>query len=138
MIRQILLVRHGETEGESSIRYHGSTDVALSDEGRAHMSAARLRLPGGNLYDLVVSSPLQRAFESAEILAPGVPTVLEADELEEGSPLIAGLKGQLAQTLSAEYSEQLTKAMRDEVGVETNEEALEAVRVQLVGNGNSL
>ena len=33
-LNRILLVRHGETEGESSIRYHGSADVALSEEGR--------------------------------------------------------------------------------------------------------
>jgi len=78
-VNRILLVRHGETEGESSIRYHGSADVALSDEGRAHMREARRGLPGGDLYDFVVSSPMQRAWESAEILAPGLPIQLEAD-----------------------------------------------------------
>ena len=30
---RLILVRHGETEGESSIRYHGRTDVALSELG---------------------------------------------------------------------------------------------------------
>ena len=34
---QLVLVRHGETEGESSIRYHGRNDVALSALGRAQM-----------------------------------------------------------------------------------------------------
>ncbi|MFN6195270.1 MAG: histidine phosphatase family protein, partial [Planctomycetota bacterium] len=32
-------MRHGETEGQSSIRYHGRNDVALSDEGRAQIRA---------------------------------------------------------------------------------------------------
>ena len=42
MIRgsRLILVRHGETEGESSIRYHGRTDVALSELGRAQMRLA--------------------------------------------------------------------------------------------------
>ena len=37
---RLILVRHGETEGESSIRYHGRTDVALSELGRAQMRLA--------------------------------------------------------------------------------------------------
>ena len=61
---------------------------------------------------------------------------ISADELEEDSPIIAGLRGQLEQGLGVEYSEQLTKAMRDGVGVETNEDALEEVRRQLVGNAS--
>ena len=42
-LRRIVLVRHGETVGNSSVRFHGSTDVALSDEGRAHMRDAQKR-----------------------------------------------------------------------------------------------
>src|SRR5208282_5591650 len=37
---RLILVRHGETEGESSIRYHGRTDVALSELGRTQMNLA--------------------------------------------------------------------------------------------------
>lgn len=58
---------------------------------------------------------------------------ITADELEEDSPIVAGLSAQLVETLGAEYSDQLTKAMRAAVGVETNESALEAIRAQLVG-----
>ena len=39
-LRRIVLVRHGETVGNSSLRFHGSSDVALSDEGREQMRAA--------------------------------------------------------------------------------------------------
>jgi broad specificity phosphatase PhoE len=38
---RLVLVRHGETVGHSSIRYYGRTDVALSDLGRRQMRAAR-------------------------------------------------------------------------------------------------
>ncbi|MEM7700507.1 MAG: SurA N-terminal domain-containing protein [Pseudomonadota bacterium] len=61
---------------------------------------------------------------------------ITVDELEEGSPVIAGVQGQLAQSLGGEYSDQLTKAMRDAVGVETNDSAFEELRVQLIGGTN--
>jgi len=58
---------------------------------------------------------------------------ITVDEMEENSPIVAGVRGQLAQSLSGEYSDQLTQAMRNEVGVETNDSALEELRVQLIG-----
>ena len=65
--RRILLVRHGETEGESSIRFHGRNDVALSDVGRVQMRRLTALLAGARIHALV-TSPLSRARESAELL----------------------------------------------------------------------
>lgn len=76
--RRIVLVRHGETDGASSVRYHGSGDVALSEEGREQMRRACVelnRVP----FDVVVASPLQRAWQSAWILGRGAPVRLEAE-----------------------------------------------------------
>lgn len=73
---RILLVRHGETEGESSIRYHGATDVALSEHGREQMRRVRRSLPD-EAIDAVVASPLARAWEGARIVWPGAPVLLE-------------------------------------------------------------
>ncbi|MEM9310859.1 MAG: SurA N-terminal domain-containing protein [Pseudomonadota bacterium] len=56
-----------------------------------------------------------------------------AGEVPEGSPIIAQSQQQLAESLSAEYTEQFVKAMREDVGVETNETALESVRKRLLG-----
>lgn len=65
---RLWLVRHGETAGQSSIRFHGSNDVPLSDQGREQIVALRQVLaelrPAA-----VVHSPLSRAVESARILA---------------------------------------------------------------------
>lgn len=80
-LNRIVLVRHGETVGESSIRYYGATDVALSDHGREQMRKASLALPG-DAWDRVVTSPLSRAWESARIVAPRAPLRL-LDELRE-------------------------------------------------------
>ena len=66
---RILLLRHGETDGESSIRFHGVTDVTLSELGRAQMRSARRGLPD-EAIDLVVASPLSRAWQAARIVAP--------------------------------------------------------------------
>ena len=78
---KLVLVRHGETEGESSIRYHGRTDVALSDLGRRQMHAVRaalLRLGFAQLQ-WVFTSPLVRAREGARLIAgeSAEPCVLE-------------------------------------------------------------
>jgi len=78
---RVWLVRHGETEGQSSIRYHGSNDVALSDQGRAQIAALAPLLQGLD-GATVVHSPLVRAAESARILGATVgwpPASLRAD-----------------------------------------------------------
>jgi glucosyl-3-phosphoglycerate phosphatase len=79
-VRRVWLVRHGETEGQSSIRFHGTNDVCLSDEGRAQI-AALAPLLAHVPFVRVLHSPLARAAESARILierlALGV--VTEAD-----------------------------------------------------------
>ena len=77
-LQRIVMVRHGETVGQSSVRYYGSTDVALSDLGREQVRAAARELPG-DAFDLVVTSPLSRAWQSAALVAPGRPIRLEAD-----------------------------------------------------------
>lgn len=65
--RRLWLVRHGETEGQSSIRFHGRNDVPLSDEGRAQIRALGPWLHGVE-FERIVHSPLSRAAESAAIL----------------------------------------------------------------------
>jgi broad specificity phosphatase PhoE len=76
-LRQLVLVRHGETDGESSQRFHGSADIDLSAEGRAQMArvaAGLVRVP-----DLVVASPLRRSWRAAAIAGKGAPVRLELD-----------------------------------------------------------
>lgn len=81
LLNRIVLVRHGETVGESSIRYYGATDVPLSERGRRQARAARLALPG-DAFGLLFSSPLSRAWEFARLVHPDAPVRL-LDELRE-------------------------------------------------------
>ena len=77
-MNRIVFVRHGETVGQSSIRYWGATDVGLSDDGRAQMRGARQLLPDEG-FDHVVASPLSRAWEGARIVWPSGPIRLDGD-----------------------------------------------------------
>jgi len=64
---ELILLRHGETVGQSSIRLYGATDIALSPVGeqQAARAAAALR---AHSFSRIVSSPLQRARKTAEIV----------------------------------------------------------------------
>ena len=77
-LRRIVMIRHGETVGNSSVRFHGSGDLALSDAGREQLRQTARRLRGEN-FDAVVASPLRRSWEGAAIVAGAAPVRLEAD-----------------------------------------------------------
>ena len=75
-LEHLVVVRHGETVGQSSIRYYGATDIALSGLGADQVAQATAAI-GPQDFDLVVASPLQRAWQSARIVAPGRKIQLE-------------------------------------------------------------
>ena len=74
-LRRIVLLRHGETVGNSRERFHGNSDVALSDEGRDQVRAAARRL-ATEVFEVVAASPMRRAWQSAALLAGGTPVLL--------------------------------------------------------------
>jgi broad specificity phosphatase PhoE len=80
-LRRIVMLRHGETVGNSSVRFHGAADVPLSDQGRSQVRAAAQGLRQ-EVFDLVVASPLRRAWEAAVLVAGGAPVRIE-DGLRE-------------------------------------------------------
>ena len=77
-LKQIVLVRHGDTVGESRIRFHGANDVALSEPGRAQARAARAHVPIQEV-DWIIASPKKRAWETAQIIAEGRSILPELD-----------------------------------------------------------
>ncbi|MGH8012676.1 MAG: histidine phosphatase family protein [Candidatus Binataceae bacterium] len=84
-IEQLVLVRHGETVGNSSVRYHGRTDVVLSELGSAQIRAAAQWLEAAGLrhFAPVFTSPLKRAIESARIIAGERTALIEIDDFAE-------------------------------------------------------
>ncbi|MCL4673100.1 MAG: peptidyl-prolyl cis-trans isomerase, partial [Sphingomonadaceae bacterium] len=58
---------------------------------------------------------------------------IQPGKIDAASPVFAQAKRELGQTLGQEYATQLRLALRDEVGVERNQPAIDAVRKQLTG-----
>lgn len=62
----VLLIRHSETEWSRSGRHTSRTDLPLLDEGRPRAEALGRRMAGRS-FALVLTSPLTRARETAEL-----------------------------------------------------------------------
>ncbi|HEY5374704.1 MAG TPA: histidine phosphatase family protein [Polyangiaceae bacterium] len=68
MTTRVLLIRHGATVLSAEDRFAGSTDVLLSDEGRAQATALGERLADAELA-AVYASPMKRTLETASLIA---------------------------------------------------------------------
>jgi broad specificity phosphatase PhoE len=68
MTTRVLLIRHGATVLSAEDRFAGSTDVLLSDEGRAQARALGERLADAELA-AVYASPMKRTVETAALVA---------------------------------------------------------------------
>jgi broad specificity phosphatase PhoE len=80
-VSEVVLVRHGETEWSRSMRHTGTTDVPLTEEGEAAALKVGERLAGRE-FALVLSSPMQRARETARLAGFGERAELDGDLCE--------------------------------------------------------
>jgi probable phosphoglycerate mutase len=78
---EVWLVRHGETEWARDLRHTGRTDIALTAKGRAEARQVGRRLAGVP-FDLVLSSPLSRALDTARLAGFGDRARVDADLVE--------------------------------------------------------
>jgi broad specificity phosphatase PhoE len=105
-MRTLVLVRHGETVGKSSVRYYGRTDVELSELGRAQMRSAGRWLErrfGSAGFAPVISSPLRRATEGASIVAGIENSIVKIKEFVEVD--FGRFEGLTAEEIHARYPE---------------------------------
>jgi len=90
----IVFLRHGESTGNAEERFQGQTEFPLTESGRAqaHALAERWRSEGVT-FDLIISSPLARACQTAKIITARLDVPLEFDPLwmEWHNGLLAGL-----------------------------------------------
>ncbi len=111
---ELFIVRHGETEGQSSIRYHGRTDVALSDLGRAQMRAAAAAMPSRD-FTRVFASTMVRAIEGARLIAGADAPIVT---LEEFAEVDFGLfEGLTVEEIRARYPEEFERWNRDRLDI---------------------
>jgi probable phosphoglycerate mutase len=79
MTTRLLLVRHGATELTAEDRFAGSTDVALSTEGRRQATCLADRLADDEIH-ATYCSPLTRTTDTATIIAAPHKLVPVAEE----------------------------------------------------------
>ncbi|MEO0689504.1 MAG: SurA N-terminal domain-containing protein [Pseudomonadota bacterium] len=123
--------------------------TALSEEEQPIPPADDVTLARQELQQLSARGPVPPALALMFSMAKGTVKLLEAprnqgwilvalneistDEIPDDTPIVQGLRAELAETVGDEYSEQLVRSMRESVGVERNDEAVAAVRSQLAG-----
>lgn len=64
---KLFLIRHGETEWNKQMRLQGRSDIPLNEYGRELAEITARALSDVN-FDIIYSSPLVRAYETAQIL----------------------------------------------------------------------
>jgi len=90
----ITLLRHGESQGNYEGRHQGQAEFPLTDLGKKQVQALVNRwIVEQKVFNLVISSPLRRARETAEIISSALSIPLEFDSLwmERDNGLMKGL-----------------------------------------------
>ncbi|MGH3654437.1 histidine phosphatase family protein [Glutamicibacter sp.] len=110
MDTSLALVRHGQTDWNLAGRLQGRTDIPLNDTGREQAREVGRRLIGQN-WSLVLASPLERAQETAVLIAQQIGA-------ETGNPvpeLIERGFGPLEGRIMAEVSDEESAAAKDQL-----------------------
>jgi probable phosphoglycerate mutase len=89
---RLILIRHGESEGNRERTFTRTPDVSLTETGQQQVSAAAELIAVRYAPVRIVSSPFQRARETAAILARrlGIAVEVEDDLRERSYGILAG------------------------------------------------
>lgn len=95
----IILLRHGESEGNAQKIWQGQEDFPLTDVGKQQSEALAQHWKNEDIqFNLVIASPLKRAKETAEIITNKLEIPLEFDRvwMERDNGHYAGLSTDVA------------------------------------------
>lgn len=95
----IIFLRHGESKANLDGAFQGQRDTELTDRGKHQvLSLAEHWLSQGRHFDLIISSPLMRAKQTAEIMGKKFNTevVLEQMWMERDTGKLTGMNRQEA------------------------------------------
>jgi broad specificity phosphatase PhoE len=90
----ITFLRHGESVGNADGYFQGQSDFPLTKKGQEQVAALAKRWQEEEVsFNLIISSPLSRARQTAELIASSLKTPLEFDDLwmERDNGDLAGL-----------------------------------------------
>ncbi len=79
MATRVIFIRHGEAEGNINRNFHGHYNSKLTDNGREQIKLAAQRLKDEHI-DVLYSSDLTRAYETAAAVAKGRGLEINKDE----------------------------------------------------------
>jgi 2,3-bisphosphoglycerate-dependent phosphoglycerate mutase len=109
----LYLIRHGESVFNAEGRIQGHSDVPLSELGRRQGQAVADALAGRPI-DALYSSPLPRAYQTAEILAARLNLpILTDDRLKEVN--VGVFQGQLRWELNQKYPEEMARWVSEDL-----------------------
>lgn len=99
----VILLRHGQSVGNIERRYQGQSDFPLTETGvaQAHALAKRWQRESRG-FDAIITSPLTRARQTAEIISEilGVPIEEDPIWMERNNGVLSGLRPEEAQQKS--------------------------------------
>ncbi len=96
----IILLRHGRSRADDEGVHEGRYDSPLTEVGKAQAhKRAEDFLQHNYQFDAIIASPLQRAYETAQIIssALGVAVETDPDWMESNNGLVAGLPFDVAE-----------------------------------------
>ena len=124
---ELCVVRHARTNWNDEQRAQGRADIPLNARGREQARRCAAYLAGAGPWDAVVSSPLSRAHETAQIIARavGVDAVSVMDALVERdcgmrgglTPQEALARGIPSVPADAEKDEDVRRRAREALGI---------------------
>ncbi|WP_309081417.1 histidine phosphatase family protein [Zhihengliuella sp.] len=106
MAKRLVMVRHGETDWNAAGRLQGQVDIPLNETGKAQAreageALARRAAEEGFTWEIVATSPLGRAVESAELIAE----VLGVEVGDQDDDLVERAYGELEGLVGAELDD---------------------------------
>lgn len=122
---EVVVLRHGETAWSAAHRHTGRTDIPLTERG-ATVARAAGGLLTGRTFGLVLASPLQRAWRTAELA--GLSPQPEPDLVEWD---YGGYEGRTTEDISAELGRPWSLWRDGVVPGDTPGESVEAVADRL-------
>ena len=100
-VYRIYLLRHGQSTGNAQGVYQGWSDYPLDETGIRQVRALAARWKAEKIsFDRIVSSPLQRAHQTAEIIAAAlgdIPIDLDENWKERDNGALSGLTSEQAE-----------------------------------------
>ena len=109
---KLILIRHGQTDMNKDQMYYGRLDVPINETGKEQAENTRKNLVELEIdYDKIYSSPMKRAYETAEIVNYKNLEIEKDDELREMDFGI--FEGLSYKEIIKKYPEEMEKLKKD-------------------------